>query len=800
MRGLPFSSLQAAVLVLAAVAILAWPGPACAATIDVPADQPTIAAGLAAASPGDSVRVACGTYFEHDLIMPSGVTLCGAELDADCVVIDAQQQGRVLRIENCGADTRVAGLTLTGGLVFFNYTPPEDEAAGAGIYCLNSSPQFYRIKLIGNDTNAWCDGWGLGGGLYCRDSAPYFLEAEISGNECRMGGGAYCLDSSPVFEQVLFSDNRSRTHYNCNGTCYGGGLACFGNTQAILVDVVFAGNAAGADESVAYGGGMYCSGGSATLTRVRFQGNIGYGNIVWATFGGGMACTGTSLSMQDVVFDSNRILLYLPYGFGAGLYCTDCQVSMIGGVFRDNLQTDCYAQEAGGAVYFQGGAGLFRQVTFCGNGMSADYPEAIPILGGNLYSATANLTLDRCIVAYASHGDGIYADPGCAPELLCCDVYGNPEGDFGGDMADPTGTNGNISADPRFCDLLGGDLTLAAGSPCLYATPCGLIGYYGYGCAGPGPYLTALTDVPNDQGRQLRLRWDASLFDSAGSDTTITGYAIWRRIDERTRGLGRPARLAARLNYPPGEWDYVATIPARGESEYHTVVPTLCDSTDAGACWSIFFVSALTEQPLLFFDSPPDSGYSVDNLAPSAPAGVCVAYEVTGNQLNWTASAEEDLRYYRIYRNGELAQTTIATAWTDPVTASWWAHVYRLAAVDFAGNESELAAPDPDCVTGVEAGDAPGDYVLLLNRPNPFNPMTTIGFGLPQPSRVRLGIYDLAGRRVRALLTGAPYPAGWHRVSWDGKDDGGQPQATGVYFYRLETQACTLSRKMTLLR
>ncbi len=95
--------------------------------------------------------------------------------------------------------------------------------------------------------------------------------------------------------------------------------------------------------------------------------------------------------------------------------------------------------------------------------------------------------------------------------------------------------------------------------------------------------------------------------------------------------------------------------------------------------------------------------------------------------------------------------------------------------------------------------EAPGVFRLEANRPNPFNPLTTIAFDLPVRSQVRLEVFDVAGRRVKSLLSGWR-DAGRHEVSWNGTDDRGAEAGSGVYFYRLESGSKRSVKKMTLVR
>jgi len=93
----------------------------------------------------------------------------------------------------------------------------------------------------------------------------------------------------------------------------------------------------------------------------------------------------------------------------------------------------------------------------------------------------------------------------------------------------------------------------------------------------------------------------------------------------------------------------------------------------------------------------------------------------------------------------------------------------------------------------------PQAYTLYQNYPNPFNPETQIAFDLPHAGRVRLEVFNVLGRRV-AVLADGELPAGAHVLVWNGRDDAGQPAASGVYLYRLVTDETVLTKKMMLLK
>ncbi len=106
--------------------------------------------------------------------------------------------------------------------------------------------------------------------------------------------------------------------------------------------------------------------------------------------------------------------------------------------------------------------------------------------------------------------------------------------------------------------------------------------------------------------------------------------------------------------------------------------------------------------------------------------------------------------------------------------------------------------PDAFPSTDVEETATLG-VTLAENRPNPFNPVTVITFGVPARGRVELSVYDVAGRRVATLVDG-DVDGGYHDAVWDGRTDSGESVATGIYFARLSAFGEERTRKMILLK
>jgi hypothetical protein len=98
------------------------------------------------------------------------------------------------------------------------------------------------------------------------------------------------------------------------------------------------------------------------------------------------------------------------------------------------------------------------------------------------------------------------------------------------------------------------------------------------------------------------------------------------------------------------------------------------------------------------------------------------------------------------------------------------------------------------------------NFVLFQNSPNPFHKLTAISFQIPNfhpASRishpVSLNIYDISGRHIRTLVD-QHMEAGFHSVTWEGKDDQKQEVSSGIYFYKLSMNGKTFTRNLIYLK
>jgi len=175
-------------------------------------DAPTIQAGMDSAVAGDTVKVMSGTYYEHDILVKSGILFThDTSLFENCI-IDAQGLGRVLIFDGVDATTEIKYMTFRGGHAVGTGS---DGSGGAAFFTNYSAPTIYLCDYLYSTAD------NLGGAIYCEDhSAPEIVWGVLRGNQAVVGGGGVACVSyaNPRFTQMIFTGNRT--------TGNGGGAYC----------------------------------------------------------------------------------------------------------------------------------------------------------------------------------------------------------------------------------------------------------------------------------------------------------------------------------------------------------------------------------------------------------------------------------------------------------------------------------------------------------------------------------------------------------------------------------------------
>jgi hypothetical protein len=241
---------------------------------------------------------------------------------------------------------------------------------------------------------------------------------------------------------------------NTNGK--GGGLRVSDGGAPNVYNCLFSLNTAGQGGGVAidnaYGTFNHCDvvdntatdtgGGLYIYASGTFQ--IGYSDILsnQAPRGGGVRIAGVTSYIQQCVINRNDAT----DGHAGG-------VLLQGGVLRWCTIVDNSATEGAGGVHCHAGTG----------------------------------DIIECIIAFSESGYGVGATDGYAPSLECCDVYGNPAGEYDSVVGNQTGIDGNFSLDPEFCNWTLADYWLFDTSPCAYGNnDCDhQVGALGVNCDSP---------------------------------------------------------------------------------------------------------------------------------------------------------------------------------------------------------------------------------------------------------------------------------------------------------------------------
>jgi len=292
-----------------------------------------------------------------------------------------------------------------------------------------------------------------GGGIRCIGASPSIRGCWITANNADHGAGLYIDDASPLIEACEFRHNVA--------TRYGGAIN--GSGAPTIAQCLFHSNYAGERGGAIASGTM-----EGVIWACRFVNNLALldgGAIELAYSAAPHILNCTFLGNKAMTVHGGAIRTYIPSPLIEGC------------LFADN-----WAAQDGGAVMTHGGQGAnIVSCTFHANGAGR--------LGGNVAIHDGG-QVAHSIIAAATEGGGLFCDGGVF--LACLDAWDNAGGNYVG-IPDPTGTNGNIAADPIFCDVAAQDFSIREDSPCApqQNPTCGLVGALGVGCTVPTPTVSA---------------------------------------------------------------------------------------------------------------------------------------------------------------------------------------------------------------------------------------------------------------------------------------------------------------------
>lgn len=499
-----------------------------------------------------------------------------------------------------------------------------------------------------------------------------------------------------------------------------------------------------------------------------------YGGSVWAT-NGVVVCDATDhQSSPEVVVDTNGEYVF---------------------AWIDNrrgwLYSDIYAQKLDAA-----GAGQW-------------YPNGVGVR-----SASGNAYLPR-MVADATGGTYLaWSDR----RVDISDVYAQRLSSYGGAMWSANGvrvgTGPGSQAGVTVVAQPGGGLRLTWDDygNAITGVRHQFVDEWGY--AGANPTLASVKDIPNDQGGQVKVSWYGSPLDTDPVYRNISDYVVYRSVPTALAaqlaraavatedGVSLNGKRYLRTTSAAQDyfWEELAHVTPRHLPTYSYVAATEGDSMGGSNKKTVFMIMAIGNYGAAWWTSNADSGYSVDNVAPAAPAPLTGQYTPVATRLHWDPNAETDLAGYRVYRGTSVSFTpspaTLLAAVVDTgyVAGGSTPYFYKVSAVDIHGNESPVATLMPSGTLGVGDGGV-ARAAFAAPAPNPLRggAASTLRFSLAVGGRTKLALYDAQGRVARVLVDGAR-EAGEHAVTLKGAG-----LAPGLYLARLESPGFAATRRVLVI-
>ncbi len=713
----------------------------------------------------DGTIVDMGAYYFHQYFGPTWyISTTGSDVTGN-----GSEQLPFATIQlgiNCSSDTDIVlvqpgtyveninfnGKPITVASLF--YTTQDETYISSTIIDGNSSGSVVTFDHGENSSAVLCgftitNGYGIrGGGIYCYISNPILQNVKILDNTASAYGGGICCElySYPSLQNVTISNN-SAYHF-------GGGIYCSTGSSPSLNNVTISGNSAFQD-----GGGFYCDDSSPSLENVAITSN----------YGGGIYCYGSSSILQNVTISGNSGGL-----FCGGIYCYGSNLSLANSILWNNTSQE---------IYIQSGS------------VTATYSD---IEGG--WAGTGNINLDPLFV---DPGNGDYH---LQSTSLCID-YGDPDTDISDYETD-------LDGNPRIRNVIID------------------MGVYEYQDGG----ITVQNTIPADDNQAYEFTDTGTTIQFSGTHPVTTINATKHNTDPGVYG-SLPAGIENistdrywniySTDGNVGVYDVTFDLSGvSGIQNFNTLHILKRDNsssdwqdvvTDLGSTLT-YNEPSITVIGLTSFSDFGIGGGS-DNPLPVYLSSFYALYISGIPTLYWTTQSETENAYWNVYRG--TSDSFTEAMWlnaNDPVPGNgttntpsdyiyldnasvmqnltywYWIEDVSLDGETFVHDPITLEIPFEDTPI------IPDTYGLHQNYPNPFNPSTSISFALEEESDVEVIVYNIKGEKIKTIFNDHVYEDQTTTSVWDGKDGSGKQVSSGIYFYKLQTQTVTQTRKMLLLK
>jgi len=559
----------------------------------------------------------------------------------------------------------------------------------------------------------------------------------------------------PVIENVILEENHA---WN------GGGMSFYRVEGPVLNNVTIRNNTA------AYrGGGIFAIGSTMMMTGVTIT-----GNECFELNGGGMM-----LAATDGVYDNMTITNNSCGTHGGGIWTNysggpesyDDGWTLINSTISGNTS----ARHGGGIAFAWSHPTVINCIISDNTALWG---------GGGIMGITSGFTLKESIVSnnYAtSNGGGIRASgpvyEGLEPPIIeDCIVTGNETAEESGGILLYNGQVKRTAVFDNHAATYTGGVGIQAFATLTNVTISGNTASQGGGIEAWG---NAHPEVINS------IIWNntptaVSIFGSGGIDITYSD------IDGGWDGEGNIDDDPLFTDANSGDYTITEGSPCKDAGTADTDGDGEDDITD-------------------YNGSAPDMG-AFESILP-APTGFQYVLQSSSVMLWWDPSTDENFQYFLLERSTDslfvenvVSNYLTSSSYTDEDLEFNTEYFYRVSY--FSTEWSEYSETISVILEGLDISNGnnmPLSYKIHQNHPNPFNPVTTIRYDLPEDGLVNITIYDMMGRQISTLISGQQ-TAGYNIVQWNATNTFGEAVSAGLYLYTIHAGEFTQTRKMVLLK